>query len=167
MNNSKPIKRHHALVSFSKDHHFGLLLGWKIRQGIEKGVAPERISNYVLYFFDNDLKKHFNEEESLLFSLLPLNDKMRKKAEDQHRSIYQFIENIRSSKDQPKVLMQLASALEEHIRFEERELFNHIQQRVSIIDLEKISSRVSNNGRAIEDAWKDAFWQNSSPTRSL
>lgn len=50
MKNQAPIKRHQAIVSFSKDHHFGLLLIWKIRQGLNKAVNPERISNYVTFF---------------------------------------------------------------------------------------------------------------------
>lgn len=56
MKNQAPIKRHQAIVSFSKDHHFGLLLIWKIRQGLNKAVNPERISNYVTFFLKKTLK---------------------------------------------------------------------------------------------------------------
>jgi hypothetical protein len=68
MKNRAPIKRHQAIVSFSKDHHFGLLLVWKIRKGLNKTVDPVRISNYVTFFLKEDLEKHFKEEEQLLFS---------------------------------------------------------------------------------------------------
>ena len=57
MGNTTPIKRHPAIVSFSKDHHFGLLLVWKIRQGLSRQVDPERISNYTGYFFKEDLEQ--------------------------------------------------------------------------------------------------------------
>ena len=67
MKNHAPIKRHQALVSYSKEHHFGLLLVWKIRQGLMNAVSPERIGKYVLFFFNEDLKTHFKEEEQLLF----------------------------------------------------------------------------------------------------
>lgn len=56
MENHTPQKRHQAIVSFSKDHHFGLLLVWKIRQGLNKAVNPERISNYVTFFLKKTLK---------------------------------------------------------------------------------------------------------------
>ena len=56
MKDHAPIKRHQAIVSFSKDHHFGLLLVWKIRQGLNKAVSAERISNYVLFFLRKTLK---------------------------------------------------------------------------------------------------------------
>ena len=71
MKNHTPLKRHQAIVSFSKDHHFGLLLVWKIRQGLVKDIDAERISNYVLFFFKEDLVKHFREEEQFLFCKLP------------------------------------------------------------------------------------------------
>lgn len=159
MKNSKPIKRNEALVSFSREHHFGLLLGWKIRQGLEKGISPERISNYVLYFYDNDLYKHFREEETLLFPLLTPEDELRKIAESQHRSICQIVASVKADKKQPVLLLQLANELEDHIRFEERELFNHIQQQVSINEFGKASSRQSNDSRVIEENWNDVFWQ--------
>lgn len=158
MKQAKPINRHDAIVSFSKDHHFGLLLGWKIRNGSKNGVAPERISDYVIYFFDKDLEKHFKEEEDLLFTMLPASDVLRKKAEAQHLSIYQLVKKIRANKHQQSLLLQLADELENHIRFEERELFNHLQETVSAAQLDNISTRIPNNSRAIEDGWKDIFW---------
>lgn len=36
----KPIKRNAAIVEFSKDHHFALLLVWKIREGLKKSIGP-------------------------------------------------------------------------------------------------------------------------------
>lgn len=77
MKEHTPIKRHQAIVSFSKDHHFGLLLVWKIRQGLKNAVNAERISSYLLYFFKEDLEKHFKEEEEFLFSKLPVDDDLR------------------------------------------------------------------------------------------
>ena len=56
MKTNSPIKRHQALVSFSKDHHFGLLLVWKIKQGLNNAVFLELISNYILYCFAQDQK---------------------------------------------------------------------------------------------------------------
>lgn len=104
------------------------------------------------------MHKHFDEEEKMLFALLPSQDVLRKKAEAQHQSIYQLVKTIKANKDQQSVLKQLADVLEEHLRFEERELFNHIQQQVPPAELEKVSSRVPNDSRKIEDGWTDVFW---------
>ena len=84
---AKPLKRHPALVPLSQDHHFGLLLSWKIRQGFKRGIDRRRIMNYVDYFVNNHLEEHFQNEENHLFSYLAKNDLLRKEAEGQHESL--------------------------------------------------------------------------------
>ncbi len=159
MKNQAPIKRHKAIVSFSKDHHFGLLLVWKIRQGLNKAVNPERISNYVIFFFKEDLEKHFKEEEQLLFNKLPVDDVLRKQAEADHQAIYKLIAAVEKKKDDAVLLNQLADELEKHIRFEERELFNHLQNNIAADDLELIEKRFSNSSKEIDEKWEDVFWE--------
>ena len=159
MKDHTPIKRHPSIVSFSKDHHFGLLLVWKIRQGLNKAIHPERISSYVLFFFKEDLEKHFKEEEELLFTKLPVHDLLRKQAEADHDGIYKLVAAIEKSKDDKFLLNQLVDELEKHIRFEERELFNHLQGNIRANDLEEIVNRVSNDGKEIDEKCTDAFWE--------
>lgn len=158
MKNPTPIKRHEAIISFSKDHHFGLLLVWKIRQGLKKAIDAERIRSYVLFFFKEDLEKHFTEEEQLLFCELAVDDRLRKVAEADHRAIRQLIGLITESKHNPDLLNQLADLLENHIRFEERELFNHLQQNIKEEDLAQIAKRFSNSSQLIDEQWADVFW---------
>ncbi|HET9824211.1 MAG TPA: hemerythrin domain-containing protein [Chitinophagaceae bacterium] len=165
MKEQGPIKRHPAIVSFSKDHHFGLLLVWKIRQGLNKAVDPERISNYVLYFLKEDLGKHFKEEEQILFSRLPDNDPLRTQAEAAHQSIYELITTIDENKNNTSLLSQIADELESHIRFEERELFNHLQINIPGHELEKIAERFSADNKVIDDKWEDAFWEHGRKTK--
>ena len=158
MKDHVPIKRHRAIVSFSRDHHFGLLLVWKIRQGLKRAVNAERISNYLLYYFQEDLEKHFKEEEEFLFSKLAVDDDLRMQAEQDHRAIYKLVAAIGENKSNTALLNQLADELEKHIRFEERKLFNHLQSQIAISDLEKIAKRFSNNGESVNKKWEDAFW---------
>ena len=161
MKDHTPIKRHQAIVSFSRDHHFGLLLVWKIRQGLKKNVNAQRISNYLLYFFQEDLEKHFKEEEEFLFSKLPVDDELRMQAEQDHQAIYKLVTAIGENRSNTALLNQLADELEKHIRFEERKLFNHLQylqSQIAVRDLEKIAKRFSNNGESINEKWEDAFW---------
>jgi iron-sulfur cluster repair protein YtfE (RIC family) len=160
MKDHTPLKRHQAIVSFSKDHHFGLLLVWKIRQGLKHDVVPERISNYVSFFFKEDLEKHFRDEEQMLFSRLPADDMMRKHAEADHQSIYNLVAAIEGRKDDKDLLIQFADELEKHIRFEERELFNHLQKNIPEDDLAIIEMRFSNNSKEIAQKWNDVFWEN-------
>ena len=159
MKDQTPIKSLHAIVSFSKLYHFGLLLAWKIRQGLEKAVNAERISKYVVYFFKADLEKHFKDEEQLLFCKLPESDSLRKLAEADHQSIYNLVNDIDKNKNDTKLLSQLANELETHIRFEERELFNHLQNKITPEDLQLIEKRTPNSGKSIDEEWEDVFWE--------
>lgn len=159
MKSKEPIKRHQAIVSFSKDHHFGLLLAWKIRQGLNKDINAERISDYVLYFFKEDLEKHFAEEEEMLFSHLPTDDMMRRRAEADHKDIYKLVEEIGNKKQDKALLNKLADKVDQHIRFEERELFNHLQSNISAAKLVEIAKRIPNSSKEIDDNWADVFWE--------
>lgn len=159
MKNPVPLKRHQSLVSFSKDHHFGLLLVWKIRQGLIKPFSRDRITNYVLYIFREDLEAHFKAEEALLFCKLPANDTLRKRAEAEHQEIYDLVGKLTINNQDPLLLTQFAETLEKHIRFEERELFNHLQGNIAAEELEAIALRMPNENKAIDEKWPDAFWQ--------
>jgi len=158
MENTTPIKRHPAIVSFSKDHHFGLLLVWKIRQGLSRQFDPERISNYTGYFFKEDLEQHFKDEEALLFCRLPVDDVLRKQAEADHLAINDLVASIGKDKANLDLLKNFAVLLEKHIRFEERELFNHLQENISGEDLEEIALRFPGSHADIDAKWEDHFW---------
>ena len=154
----KPIKRDPSIVEFSKDHHFALLLCWKIREGIRKTIEPTRISQYVVHFFDNDLSNHFSEEENLLFSQLSEKDPLRVQAEDDHAQIRKLVENIRKNKDDETLLVSFADLLDKHIRFEERILFNHLQETLTALQLQKIAASLQARHHNIDIGWEDVFW---------
>ena len=159
MKNPEPIARNKSLVPFSRDHHFGLLLVWKISQGISNMVLPVRISNYVLYFYEQDLQAHFMDEERLIFPLLEANDPSRLQAEYEHKTIRNLISDITHDKNNIELLQLFAENLKEHIRFEERSLFNHIQTTVPLNKL-NFEFEDDRKGRTeTELAWHDAFWE--------
>ena len=159
MKDYTPIKRHQALVSFSRDHHFGLLLVWKIKQGVAKAVNPERISDYVLYFFEQDLQQHFREEEQMLFPKLPAGNVLRIQAEKEHAMIYALINQLRNERNNTELLLQFAETLKEHIRFEERELFASMQELLSDTELEIITSHDDKRSNEVDANWGDVFWE--------
>src|SRR5688572_22251074 len=161
MNKYTPIKRHPAIVSFSRDHHFGLLLVWKIRQGLVKDVSPARISQYIIYCFKEDLEKHFREEENFLFCKLPEDDSMRKEAEADHQTIRNLVAAIVQNNNKVDLLRQFAEELEKHIRFEERSLFNHLQDTLGEKELIEIEQRLSNDNKDVDAKWLDTFWEAS------
>ena len=158
---TKPIKRNPALVEFSKDHHFGLLLVWKIRQGRRNNIPAVRISQYVIHFYEEDLAQHFADEEKYLFSSLRESDPWRLRAENDHAEIRSLVESIRQSPYDGFWLQEFSDLLEGHIRFEERELFNQLQASMSEEQLLKILKEVPARPHLNDEDWEDHFWVRS------
>lgn len=151
MNNKKPLKRLKELKPFSRDHHHGLLLGWKIRNGIKKGIETPRIAAYVKWFFQNYLSAHFELEEKYMFPILGMENDMIKRAINDHLQMRTMIAHLDST-----TLSDFADLLEQHIRFEERELFGQIQETATPRQLAKIE-QIHHDEPFIENP--DEFWK--------
>lgn len=152
----KPLKRNENLVKLSKDHHAGLLFCWKIRQGVKYHIETDRMIKYVKYFWDHHFASHFKEEEQFLFA--PLKDKEVQKALDDHQKIKIFVDKIAVSgmESEDNVLLELADTVDDHIRYEERILFPHLQEELSDEQLEKIGEQIVNE--PLTDNYEDEFW---------
>lgn len=152
------MKRHSGLVALSRDHHTGLLFCWKIRQGIAKQIAHERMLSYVRYFWRQHLKVHFEEEERLLFA--PFRDELVEQAIKEHGEIRQMIEAVDAvaavERDQ---LSALADAVDNHIRFEERVLFPHLEKAISEEKLQSLATMFEQlHADRDKDDYADMFW---------
>ncbi len=149
---NKPIKRHTALRPLSRDHHYGLLFCWKIKEGVKWDIAMERLERYTTWFWSTQLAKHFEIEEMYLFSVLGDEHELIKQAKAEHSSIKDIFESKIKDKE---TLLQLGLILEAHIRFEERILFNEIQQAASAEQLEDIQEY---HHDLFNSEWEDEFW---------
>lgn len=150
---TKPIKRHPLLQPLSREHHEALMLCFKIREGIKRGIAPGRIENYVSWFWQKHLRLHFLDEETLLFPLLGQGHEQVKKAVEDHQKLKKLIESPFMNTEKP---MEIERELEAHIRFEERVLFNTIQETVLPDQLKEIENIVPRAPSC--EIWDDPFW---------
>lgn len=161
---TKPIKRNSKLLPVSREHHFGLLFCWKIRQGITKSVDVERMLNYVRFFFRGHLEGHFAEEERLLF--IDKADTLVQSAICQHAVLRKECESLLfcdACSVNREQLIRLADDLDEHIHFEERILFPHLEQVLSPGHLIWVDNCLHDHGRnAFIDNYPDVFWLNQS-----
>lgn len=151
--NNKPIKRHPFIQPLSGEHHYGLLFCWKIREGFKRNIAPERIKKYADWFWKTYLMNHFQTEEKHLFIILPDGSDAIKKAIAQHRKLKRLFED---NKEIYISLNLIEEELEKHIRFEERTLFNEIQQAAEEQQLKEIERIHSHE---YPDNWQDEFWK--------
>lgn len=153
-----PIKRKEALLRYSREHHYGLLLIWKIREGLKKNISPERISDFILYFFEQDLKSHFQKEEIDLFARIDGNNELIKTALKEHQQLTGMIEELRKDKKNTELITKFSDELDKHIRFEERTLFNEIQNALSDKDLIELEATHQLKPHDVSDEWDDKFW---------
>ncbi len=154
MSDTKPLKRHASLQPLSREHHHGLLLSWKIRTGLSKGVAPERIKAYSDWFFVNHLLPHFEVEERHVFPVLGGKEHpMVMRALREHRRLKRL---FAAADDLTKHLSLIEEELTAHIRFEERVLFNEVQAIASPEQLAEIEHL--HNGQPFAAEWEDQFW---------
>jgi iron-sulfur cluster repair protein YtfE (RIC family) len=149
----KPLKRHQALQPISREHHLGLLLCWKIKTGMTKGIELKRIKGYADYFYHTHVVPHFAMEEQYLFPILGNGHELIIRALGQHRrleSLFEATEKIEEA------LMNIQEELERHIRFEERILFGEIQKVASADQLQMIEEK--HEQVVPKETWKDEFW---------
>jgi hemerythrin-like domain-containing protein len=151
----KPIKRNEHIIKLSKDHHFTLLFCWKIRNGLKFNADP--IINYVQYFWQHHMQPHFMEEETILFT--PVKDAAVQKALDEHTEIAAQIKGLYvDDENVTNKLSTLADIVDKHVRYEERELFPHLEQVLTNEQLEQIGKQLAGHANALKDDFADAFW---------
>ena len=151
---SHPIKRHPALQPWSRDHHHGLLLGWKIKKGFSAGIDIQRIKDFTDWFWNSHLKQHFETEEKFIFPILGNEHPLVERALEEHESLKSFFEYPKADTE---VLSEIENLLNTHIRFEERVLFQEIQKIASAEEI-KILENAHNDSLDLE-SWKDVFWK--------
>ncbi|MFV0566567.1 MAG: hemerythrin domain-containing protein [Flavobacteriaceae bacterium] len=151
----KPLKRHKSLQPLSREHHHNLLLSWKIRTGISKGVSIVRIRAYADWFYTNHILPHFNIEEAYVFPVLGEDHELVKRALTEHRRIKRL---FTEAPNDAVTLNKIEEEIEKHVRFEERILFPEIQLIATEAQMEAID-KIHNPEGAFVDKLDDEFWR--------
>jgi iron-sulfur cluster repair protein YtfE (RIC family) len=145
------MKRHPALVHLSRDHYFGLLLA----QQMKHGAAPyhgyptdtEGKIQYLLSDYEEKLKPHFAAEENILFpavkNLSPEISSLVDELVSEHREIFSLIEGVNAASDKKEQMNKIGVLLDQHIRKEERQLFELVQQIMNESELLELEKKLS------------------------
>lgn len=153
----KPIKRSDQLAPFSREHHDGLVFASRIRQGLKKNAPLQSIADYVNWFWENHLLQHFRKEEELLMPKMPRYDELMKRMTEEHEEIEARIHINKNIADETN-LGEIADRINEHIRFEERSLFPHIEKHLLKSDLDAIFDELEEAAPACGQ-WQNEFWK--------
>jgi len=130
-----PAKRHPSLIPLSHDHHHGLVLAFRLREGLPRNRLPAdkpqgQAEDAVRFFHDN-LSAHFRAEEEVLFPAIrvqvPHAATMLDTLTTEHGEMRAQVEILAQAAPDAATLQArlkaFADLLERHIRREERELF--------------------------------------------
>lgn len=145
------MKRHKSLVKLSRDHHNGLIAAQLMKKDAAdyKGMPTdfEGKSEYIVEFYYNHLVPHFKEEESILFPFIQGKDAeintLVNELKQEHIQIKMYIKAVEENKHDLSLLDELGNLLENHIRKEERILFQRIQEMFGENDLQRLNEILS------------------------
>ena len=139
------MKRHEQLQSLSRQHHNGLLAALLLKKGIEKTADANVMAAFIIDFWNNDLKEHFENEEQVLIPALN-NTSFDKNLNDQlfeeHAQIRSYVEILKNNADNISTVQSFAALLEKHIRFEERTYFPEAEKNLSEEQLQKVGEQL-------------------------
>jgi predicted nucleic acid-binding Zn ribbon protein len=156
-NKTPPIKRHDALVPLSRDHYVGLVHAHRLMKAASKDrVARHKALADFLEAWRTEIEPHFRDEERLLPPLIADEDD-RRRLLDEHAAIERVaseaVTKRRAVDPEPGFVEGLGQSLERHIRWEERVLFNRVQESASERQLKELADatqqveRARNRGR--------------------
>lgn len=126
------MKRHAALLQHSREHHYGLKLARLARFAADSG-SPEAITEAAQTIgeqFANRLEPHFHEEEmGLLVELAAIGqDALVQRTLAEHTELRELNRRLAVDPQDVTAMSLFATLLHDHVRFEERELFETAQE---------------------------------------
>ena len=110
------------------------------------------------YFLQHHIQPHFIQEETILFSLVK--DEAVQRALDEHIRIAQQIKALDIAGDNAAYqLSALSDMVDNHVRYEERELFPHLEKELTNEQLDMIGRQIATERHlTLKDDFADEFW---------
>lgn len=153
---SQPNELKKILLHLKEDHRLISVLSYRIRLGFRNETDLKRIKKYADWYYENYIKPHFELEEQRLLTLLPEESKIRKRALADRRRVERLFED---KSDLNRSLSLLEEELDELIRYEERVLYEELQEYISEEELEELEKAHQPKKAGF---WPDPFWEEKS-----
>lgn len=145
------------LKPLSAEHEDGLLFASRIRIGLKKHVPLENLRDYTLWYWTNHIRPHFFQEEKILMPWLPAGHPLINRVKEEHHYIRELILGIDDEVER-RTLTVLCDLIENHIHFEEKEVFPFMEENLDRELMDKISGMIDKHPlQSVE--WKDKFWE--------
>ena len=144
------MKRHRALVPLSDDHHHELVQARRLLRAAD-APADERLAAGAAYAraFFTDTVDHFRREEDGVFPLYaahigpddPLLARILREHMELHGLAHALRAEVSAGAVSVEILRALGTLLHDHVRLEERELFEEVQRVVPSGELDALARR--------------------------
>lgn len=141
------MKRHPGLAELSREHHQELVLARSLTRAAD-ALPEERLAaatTYVEQFF-GPTAEHFRREEEVVFPVYvrhagqtALVDRILREHMELHGLARELRAQVTAGDVSPETLATLGSLLYDHVRLEERELFEEIQRVVPDAELDALA----------------------------
>ena len=129
------MKRDPALRNLSNEHHQGLVLAKRAKKAACTEEAQQAWEE-IRQRFAVEMEPHFRDEEARLLPALERagEAKLVKRTLDEHVALRRLIDE-----NSVEAMIRFAGLLEQHIRFEERELFEAAQHVLTPAELDELA----------------------------
>ncbi len=144
------MKRHPALVPLSEDHHHELVQARRLLRAADAS-ADERLAAGAAYAeaFFTDTVDHFRREEDGVFPLYaaygdaddPLLARILREHMELHGLAHALRAEVSAGAVSSETVRALGTLLRDHVRLEERELFEAVQRVVPAAELDALGRR--------------------------
>jgi len=151
------MKRAVALQPLSHQHHNSLMACLLISKGISKRANPDIISDFITRLYREDLQPHFKKEEEFVFPVLKSNA-MKTLLQREHDTISILAQRINNVHDYA-LMETFYKLLEQHVRFEERVVFNNVQEQAGEDVLHKMEEGLKDSVARKCSDYPHKFWE--------
>lgn len=156
------MKREEQLQPLSHQHHNGLMAALLLKKGVGKQAELTVMGDFILSVWNGELRNHFIKEEVYLHPhVLQIPSLMEKyeQMKTEHHEIRHVVDAVRSGNSDKELIIQFHTLLENHIRFEERDLFPYIEQHIQPEQLNELGRNLHQlESKACSD-YPVKFWE--------
>jgi len=128
----------------------------KIRKGLKNGTSIGKLKQYTIWFWQHHIKPHFFQEEKILLPHMPSNHELALRLKKEHENIRELILNLDREADKT-TFIQLCDLLNDHIRFEEKQVFSFLEKTLPPEELNNIYLQLEQHP-VCAGIWEDKFW---------
>jgi iron-sulfur cluster repair protein YtfE (RIC family) len=153
--------RAESLQPLSRQHKAALMTCLLIRKGVSRQAPVAVMTDFFLHSWEKEIAPHMVEEENKLIPLLNQFDQGKPFAQTilrDHELIRNSMEHLRMENVNTRLLADLADMLEQHVRYEERIVFQSMQKFIPPRSLAAISIN-ENHQQPVCDNYPVHFWE--------